>query len=129
MTSLALLAAPASAAGITERVSLSNGGAEGNAFSETFGAISVNGRFAAFTSEASNLVAHDTNGVADVFVRDRKTGKNELASAGPGGAQSNGFNSGGEMSANGRFVAFSSEASNLVLDDTNGVSDVFVHSW
>jgi Tol biopolymer transport system component len=89
-------------------------------------AISADGRFVAFQSEASNLVAGDTNGVGDVFVRDRKLQVTERISVGPGGQQANGNSHSPAISANGRFVAFLSGASNLVAGDTNGIGDVFV---
>jgi Tol biopolymer transport system component len=91
-------------------------------------AISADGRFVAFTSRATNLVAGDTNGLDDVFVRDRQHGTTERASLDSGGAQGNGV-SGSDavsISGDGRYVAFDSSASDLVGGDTNGASDVFV---
>ena len=67
-------AMPAWAHGTTERVSVSSGGAQGNDGSYFDPAISADGRFVAFTSDATNLVPGDTNGAADIFVRDRQTG-------------------------------------------------------
>ena len=72
------------------------------------------------TRDASNLVPGDTNGVADVFVRDRRTGTTERVSVGPGGAQGNELSFDPAISADGRFVAFGSGATNLVPGDTNG---------
>ena len=69
-------------------------------------AISADGRFVAFDSDATNLVPGDTNGVHDVFVRDRRTGTTERVSVGRGGAQGNGPAIGPAISADGRFVAF-----------------------
>ena len=89
--------------------------------------LSASGRFVVFSSMADNLVSNDTNGVQDVFVHDRLTGTTERVSVGPRGAQGNGGASGGEISANGRIVAFNSQASNLAPGDTNGVDDAFVH--
>jgi Tol biopolymer transport system component len=113
----------------TERVNLGPGGAQANGYSS--GAeLSADGRFVAFVSEASNLVAGDTNGRYDIFVRDRQSGTTERVSVGPGGAQADGTLGGGSrpvISADGRFVAFYSDASNLVAGDTNGRNDVFVH--
>jgi Tol biopolymer transport system component len=111
--------------GRTTRVSVGPSGAQGNDYSYVSG-ISADGRFVAFTSEASNLVADDTNGVADVFVRDRQTGRTTRVSVGSGGAQGNRDAGGGEISADGRFVAFFSEADNLVPNDTNNTGDAFV---
>lgn len=88
--------------------------------------LSADGRMVAFSSAASNLVAGDTNGFEDVFLRDRYTGSTRRVSVGAGGAQGNEGSTGPAISADGRFVAFSSGASNLVPGDTNDDSDVFV---
>jgi len=111
--------------GTTELVSLSSGGAQGN-FSSNVGGISDDGRYVAFSSGASNLVAGDTNAVNDVFLRDRQAGTTERVSISSGGAQANGSTGSSDISADGRFVAFDGGASNLVPGDTNGDSDVFV---
>ena len=110
---------------VTRRVSVGPGGAQANAGSEV-GAVSPHGRYVAFLSDASNLVAGDTNNIADVFVRDRKTHVTRRVSVGPEGAQANSFSVDPAISAGGRYVAFSSYASNLVAGDTNNFSDVFV---
>jgi hypothetical protein len=114
--------------GTTERVSVGAGGAQGNANSMG-GAVSADGRFVTFASLASNLVAGDTNGVEDVFVRDRLLRTTERVSLDTAGAQGNGHSSyvsSPSISADGRFVAFESEASNLVAGDSNSVRDAFV---
>src|SRR5262249_58840522 len=72
------------------------------------------------------LVAGDTNGATDVFVRDRQASTTERVSVGKNNSQANGFSSHPRLSADGRFVAFASFASNLVRGDTNGATDVFV---
>ena len=109
----------------TERVSVGTGGVEGNG--ESFGPdISEDGRFVAFSSSASNLVPGDTTPYGDVFVRDRQTGTTERVSVGPGGVPSNGNSFEPAISADGRFVAFGSDASNLVAGDTNNHIDIFV---
>src|SRR5207245_298074 len=113
-------------AGTTERVSVDSAGSEGNGAS-TGVALSADGRFVAFTSVATNLVAGDTNGAADVFVHDRQTGTTERGSVDSAGSEGNGASTGVALSADGRFVAFTSAATNLVAGDTNGVTDVFVH--
>lgn len=119
---------PASAHGSTERMSVSSSGRQGNSASYV-GSISADGRFVVFSSYASNLVPGDTNSLADAFVHDRQTGTTERVSLGLGGVQGEGYHSYGEaISANGRFVAFQSGASNLVPGDTNGATDVFVRS-
>jgi Tol biopolymer transport system component len=111
--------------GTTERVSVATGGAQGNGNSLE-PALSADGRYAAFRSGATNLVAGDTNGVDDIFVRDRQIGTTVRASVATGGAQGNGNSLEPSLSADGRFVAFWSVASNLVAGDTNGLDDIFV---
>src|SRR2546429_8566562 len=111
--------------GKTKRVSVDSHGAQGNGDSEG-PSISADGRFVAFYSDAANLVAGDTNGVTDVFVRDRKTGKTTRVSVNSHGAQTKRDSIVRAISADGRFVTFDSTASNLVGGDTNGVGDVFV---
>ena len=115
------------AGGTTQRVSLGQGGVQGNAFSESFGAISAGGRYVAFTSEATNLVPSDTNGLADVFVRDRQSGTTQRISVSTSGTEGNGISYDAHLSAGGRFVAFRSQGSTLVPNDTNGAEDAFVH--
>src|SRR5438270_582443 len=109
----------------TKRVSVDSLGAQGIGDSEG-PSISAHGRFVAFYSSAANLVGSDTNGARDVFVRDRKTGKTARVSVDSHGAQGNGDSDGPSISADGRFVAFLSSATNLVAGDTNGARDVFV---
>jgi Tol biopolymer transport system component len=89
-------------------------------------AISADGRFVAFESLASNLVPRDTNGTRDVFVHDRQTATTERVSVGGNNRQANGFSNPNSISGDGRFVVFSSFASNLVQGDTNQQLDVFV---
>ena len=107
--------------------SVNDGALLGNSDSSE-AAFSADGRFIAFTSKASNLVALPTNGPQDVFVRDMQTGTTRLVSVnkdGTGGG--NGASSEPRVSADGRYVAFSSLATDLVAADANGVgSDVFV---
>ena len=114
--------------GETTRVSLSNSG------SQTSGgcsrsALSADGRFVAFRSAAPDLVDGDSNGAADVFVRDRQTAQTTRVSVSSSGRQADGASggSGVAISDDGRLVAFDSGATNLVAEDTNGASDVFVH--
>jgi tricorn protease-like protein len=112
--------------GLTTRVSVDSAGAEGNdqSFSPS---ISATGRFVAFESLASNLVAGDGNGTSDVFVHDLQTGLTTRVSVDSSGAESNGFSFSSSISGNGRSVAFASSASNLVPGDGNGLADIFVH--
>jgi Tol biopolymer transport system component len=86
---------------------------------------SAHGRYVVFSSSATDLVANDTNGQRDVFVRDMVTGRTTLASVGPGGVQGNGESRQASISADGRFVAFDSFASGLVPGDSNDSPDVF----
>jgi Tol biopolymer transport system component len=90
-------------------------------------AISANGQFVAFESDAANLVTGDTNHFTDIFIRDLTTGKTTRVSVDSAGRQANGPSSNAAISADGRFVAFESDATNLVLGDTNGKRDVFVY--
>ena len=113
-------------AGTTERVSVSTEGVQANGAALGRPSVSSDGMFVGFVSGASNLVAGDTNGAADVFVRDRGNVTTERVSVGADGAQANGASSAVSMGLDGRFVAFSSLTSNLVSDDTNGVADVFL---
>jgi Tol biopolymer transport system component len=90
-------------------------------------AISADGRYVAFASNAPNLVSGDTNRVTDIFVRDRKRGLTVRVNVGPRGRQGRKGNSGQlSMSADGRLVAFVSSATNLVAHDTNHEPDVFL---
>ncbi len=112
--------------GATERISVSSSGAEadGESFSPS---MSAGGRLVAFVSDANNLVANDLNGEADVFVHDRQTGETTRISVSTGGSEANAASRSPHISGDGRYVAFASEASNLVTGDTNERIDVFVH--
>ena len=112
--------------GETTRVSVASDGTQGNS-SSSYPSISADGRFVAFESWADNLVNGDTNGTGDVFVHDRLTGLTERVSFTSGGIQVN-FNSWSpSITSNGGSVAFASYAPNLVPNDTNNVTDIFVH--
>ena len=113
-------------AGQTSRASVASDGEEGNDGSER-PSMSADGRFVVFESEASNLVAGDTNGVEDIFVHDRQTGQTIRVSVATGGTEGNGGSDRCSISGDGRFVAFASDADNLVHGDTNEASDAFVH--
>jgi Tol biopolymer transport system component len=112
-------------AGTTERVSLASNGTPSNSDCAP-PAISPDGRYVVFASFASNLAAGDTNTSFDVFLRDRVAGTTERVSVDSAGAEGNGASTGGALSADGRYVAFESDATNLVASDTNGVRDMFV---
>jgi Tol biopolymer transport system component len=111
--------------GTTTRVSVSSGGAQADGDSGS-PRISPDGRFIAFVSVAGNLVSGDTNGSADIFVRDLQDGTTTRASVDSTGAEGNGPSFAPSISSDGRAVAFHSYATNLVTGDTNDSADVFV---
>jgi hypothetical protein len=108
------------------RASSSTAGAGGNSDSLA-PSISGDGRYVAFYSYASDLVAGDTNGAADIFVYDRQNKSIARVSVGPGGAQANNQSLDPAISADGRFVAFQSSATNLVSGDGPGWPEIFVY--
>jgi Tol biopolymer transport system component len=110
----------------TTRVSVSSADVQGNSYSNQ-PAISFYGRYVAFDSDADNLVDSDNNGANDVFVRDREAGQTTRVSLSSSGSEGNGASYSSSISSDGRYVAFFSDASNLVDSDSNGSSDVFVH--
>ncbi len=112
--------------GAIELASVSTTGTPGNRIS-FLPDLTADGGQVAFKSEAFNLVPNDTNGVPDVFVRDRGAGTTERVSVDSFGNQGNGLSGGPGISGDGRFVAFVSFASNFVPDDGNGFSDVYVY--
>lgn len=107
------------------RVSVSTGGTQGSNAS-LIADVSDDGNLVAFHSYAPDLVDNDVNGRADVFVRDIALGTTSRISVGPTGEGGNGDSGEPAISGDGRFVAFSSSATNLVPDDTNRFSDVFL---
>ena len=114
-------------AGRTERVSVDTSGGDPNGRSSlTNQGISDDGRYVAFTSAASDLVPGDTNGVDDVFVRYVEAGTTRRVSVDSIGVDANGASSAAAISPDGRYVAFTSTASDLVAGDTNAVDDVFI---
>ena len=119
------------AAGVTQRVSVSTGGAQAKPGPDPWGGsiaggISANGRYIVFESDARNLVPRDTNHASDVFLHDQGSGVTTRVSVSSNGRQANGPSGSPAISADGRYVAFQSLASNLVRGDTNRISDVFV---
>jgi Tol biopolymer transport system component len=88
--------------------------------------ISADGRYVAFDSDADNLVPGDDNAQNDVFVRDRASGHTQLVSLSSAGRQGDKGSFTPSISGDGRWVAFVSDADNLVPGDTNGASDVFL---
>lgn len=112
---------------LTERISLAANGAQGNG--DSFDTVmSTDGRFIAFSSDATNLAPGDINGVADVFVHDRHTGVTEWVSKDSNGNQGNGRSFSASISGGGHFIVFASNSTNLAPDDTNLVVDIFVHN-
>lgn len=112
------------ATGQTAMVSSNSSGQAGNSWSY-FSSVSADGRYVAYHSNASNLVEGDTNGTVDIFVKDTVTGRTFIVSTDSAGSQGNGESWCPSISADGRYVAFFSNASNLVPGDNNGTWDVF----
>ncbi|WBB81121.1 hypothetical protein O7606_07005 [Micromonospora sp. WMMD882] len=120
-------AVSAAAPPTTVRISLDSAGGQATEYrSEPF-AASADGRYVAFTSAAPNLVPDDTNGTWDVLVRDRRTGVTSSVSRSTTGVVGDSSSHGQSLSPDGRYVSFTSDATNLAPDDTNGASDGFVH--
>ena len=111
--------------GTTRRVSVTSAGVEGNGASDG-AALSADGRFVVFRSDASNLTPGDGNARADIFVYDTQSGAIELVSLTSAGGGANESSADPHVSADGRFVVFVSAASNLVPGDSNGLPDVFL---
>jgi Tol biopolymer transport system component len=112
---------------ITARVSVNSSGNEGNNYSY-HPSISADRRYVAFDSSASNLVISDTNETNDIFIHNRLTMQTTRVSVNSDGIEGNNFSNNHAISANGQYVAFTSLATNLVDNDTNGREDVFVHN-
>jgi dipeptidyl aminopeptidase/acylaminoacyl peptidase len=112
-------------AGTTVRVSVDSDEVEAN-YGSYDASISSDGRFVAFESNASNLVAGDTNGKRDIFVRDLTSTTTVRVSVDSDEVEANNESGDASISSDGRFVAFESNASNLVAGDTNGKRDIFV---
>ncbi|HZN63277.1 MAG TPA: hypothetical protein VFC90_12800, partial [Planctomycetota bacterium] len=90
--------------------------------------ISEDGRFVAFQSYASNLVPFDTNGQSDIFVRDTQTNVTTRVSVNSFGTEGNSASSEPFISPTGRYVVFTSTATNLAgVADTNSQQDIFLH--
>lgn len=114
--------------GEIKRVSVASDGTESNGVSGFDPPrISGDGRYVVFRSSASNLVPDDTNGLPDIFIHDTQTNLTQRVSITDAGTQANSYSWAPDISADGRFVAFDSYASNLVAGDTNGRNDIFVH--
>jgi len=113
--------------GPTTKVSKSYTGGNGDDDSYN-SAVSADGRFVVYQSAATNIVSGDTNGVDDIFLYDKVTGKTIRANRGPAGAQAvGGYSFDPKISGDGRYIVYTSFASNLVSGDTNGKVDVFIY--
>lgn len=111
-------------ANTTKLLSVSTGGVQGN--SSSYDAdVSADGRYVVFQSYATNLVAGDSNGAADIFLRDTVLNTTTRLSVGLGGVEANSYSADARITADGHFVTFDSAASNLVAGDTNGQVDTF----
>jgi Tol biopolymer transport system component len=113
------------ATGSIERISESTSGAQGDGASSE-PVVSADGRFVVYSSLASNLVSGDTNGVSDVFIYNVQTAATARVSKATSNAQLDGASFEPSVSADGRYVAFSSRAANAVAGDTNNVADIFL---
>ena len=111
--------------GTNELISVDSAGMQGNGESE-HASISDDGRFVVFESIANNLVPGDTNSTSDIFIRDRQTGITERVSVASSGSEGDSSSMHAATSGDGRFVAFTSWAANLVPGDENGLRDVFI---
>ncbi|MFP4223398.1 MAG: FG-GAP-like repeat-containing protein [Phycisphaeraceae bacterium] len=116
-----------------ELVSVASDGTQGNGHSYAAG-LSEDGRYVLFASYANTLVDNDTNAsgphaasARDYFVRDRETGETERVSVASDGSEANANSWSGSISSDGRYVAFHSEADNLVANDRNDADDVFIY--
>jgi Tol biopolymer transport system component len=125
LLAIALASTGLAQSGSTVRVSVDSNGQAGNA-SSSWPSISADDRYVAFSSASTNLVAGDTNGFVDVFVRDRQNGTTRRVSLNSTGAQADNWCDTPAISRDGRFVVFASPASNLVPGDTNFRNDIFV---
>ncbi|MCA1845405.1 MAG: hypothetical protein LC792_19875 [Actinobacteria bacterium] len=112
--------------GRTQRISVASDGTEGDGDSSS-PSISSDGRFVAFVSSATNLVAGDTNDATDVFVHDRWTGRTRRVSVASDGTEGDGSSMSPSISGDGTTVAFNSLSTNLVAGDTNDAADVFAY--
>ncbi|WP_455208855.1 PKD domain-containing protein [Kaarinaea lacus] len=112
--------------GSTERVSVDVNGIQGNMDSWQ-PRLSANGQYVVFSSNANNLVASDTNNIQDVFLFDRQGPSVTLVSNTDAGLPSNGRSAYSAVSGDGSYVVFESNASNLVPNDNNNATDIFVY--
>jgi Tol biopolymer transport system component len=107
-------------ANAVSRLSVTVTGMPGNGSSRN-PSISPDGRYVVFESTASNLVETDTNGASDVFLKDLSTGSLSRLSLTASGGQSNGPSVRATVSADGKWVAYESTASNLTWEGVGGL--------
>jgi Ca2+-binding RTX toxin-like protein len=113
------------ASGVVTLVSSSSTGMQANAYSDT-AVFTPDGTKVAFESAASNLVAGDTNGITDIFIKDLSSGAVTRLSTSSDGSQADGDSYGQVFSPDGSKMLFISSASNLVAGDSNGIYDIFI---
>jgi Tol biopolymer transport system component len=123
---IALIPHKQSSPGQIQRISIGVNGDESNRWSGS-PSVSDDGRYIAFSSEATNLVPDDTNGYEDIFLYDRQTGELIRVSVANDKTEADSSSNFPAISGNGRYVVFQSEAGNLVADDTNRTQDIFVY--
>jgi Tol biopolymer transport system component len=112
--------------GQTTLISMTSSGSAGNGVSD-HPQVTPDGRYVAFRSSASNLVANDNNGQPDIFVRDLQTNTTQRVSVAANQDEANGYTERRvSISSDGRYIAFESQSSNLVYGDNNGDWDVFI---
>lgn len=112
----------------TALVSADSSGNQGNSGS-AHQSVSADGRYVAFMSNATNLVPGDTNGTFDIFIRDRQTNTTTLISVDSSGNPGDNESQAPSISANGRYVAFASRATNFVSGSANGNWEIYVRDW
>lgn len=112
--------------GITERVSVSSSGGEGDRWS-LLPTLSYDGRYVAFESHSTNLVAGDTNDEGDIFVHDHVTGTTKRVSVDSNGVQAGDKSTGPEIADDGRHIVFMTLAKNMVPGDNNSYYDIYLH--
>ncbi len=110
----------------TERINIAANGTQADG-SSRLGSISDDGRYIVYESEASNLVSGDTDGKRDIFVYDRIEKTTQRINVAANGTQANGDSTSGSISGDGKYIVYESDASNLVLGDSNGKRDIFIY--
>ena len=111
----------------TTRISVSSTGEEANDESYAYRSISEDGRYVVYHSLASNLADNDTNGSEDVYLYDIQSGATRRISVATAGTEGNGDSYFATITANGKYVVFQSNATNLISSDTNDAWDCFRH--